>query len=345
METTEVSPRELRDIEITERLRGYDRDEVDELLERAALTVESYSEKINDLTSRLEALTQGGQITPNFSQDLIATSAEPAAPIASPTVSDDLIQRTLILAQKTADETIKQAEAEAERIVTHARKKSEEITTREKDKLIKDLNDLDSQRNALKQDIESLKQFDNYHRAKVRALIEEDLQKIEDRKAADVFDIPQLPSDQQNLKSNTENNEESENSGSTGGMPQVQTQPIQNEIILPPMPEQPAVQQPVAQPVFDATPSAPQVVVQEPQVAPIPEQQLIPQQQFPTENIQQQVPSQPTAVAQPEQVEPVVENAQAPTQVPGDVWQAMPSADDDFFASLRDAVSDNNQQN
>ena len=40
----DVTPRELRDIEIREAFRGYHRDEVDELLERAAATIEDLTE-------------------------------------------------------------------------------------------------------------------------------------------------------------------------------------------------------------------------------------------------------------------------------------------------------------
>jgi len=45
MVAMEISPRELRDTEIHSAVRGYDRDEVNELLERAAATIESATER------------------------------------------------------------------------------------------------------------------------------------------------------------------------------------------------------------------------------------------------------------------------------------------------------------
>src|SRR5438270_8728416 len=49
----EISPRELRDVEIRESLRGYNRDEVNDLLERAAGTIEATTERLQQLTERL----------------------------------------------------------------------------------------------------------------------------------------------------------------------------------------------------------------------------------------------------------------------------------------------------
>ncbi|MBM3661223.1 MAG: DivIVA domain-containing protein, partial [Actinobacteria bacterium] len=49
----DVTPQELRDIEIRESFRGYHRDVVDELLERAAATIEHLEHQIRILQERL----------------------------------------------------------------------------------------------------------------------------------------------------------------------------------------------------------------------------------------------------------------------------------------------------
>ena len=49
----DVTPQELRDIDIRESFRGYHRDEVDELLERAAGTIEHLEHQIRILQERL----------------------------------------------------------------------------------------------------------------------------------------------------------------------------------------------------------------------------------------------------------------------------------------------------
>ena len=49
----DVTPRELRDIEIREGFRGYNRDDVDELLERAAATIESLNERLRRMSEQV----------------------------------------------------------------------------------------------------------------------------------------------------------------------------------------------------------------------------------------------------------------------------------------------------
>ena len=55
MPAMEISPRELRDAEIPDSFRGYNRDTVDEFLERAAATIEALQERNRQLTERLQA--------------------------------------------------------------------------------------------------------------------------------------------------------------------------------------------------------------------------------------------------------------------------------------------------
>src|SRR5262245_53092116 len=85
----DVTPRELRDTDIREGFRGYHRDDVDELLERAASTVEGLSERVRQLTERLQSV-----------EGSAGKSRE----------TEEMLQRTLVLAQKTADEAISEAQ-------------------------------------------------------------------------------------------------------------------------------------------------------------------------------------------------------------------------------------------
>jgi DivIVA domain-containing protein len=52
MASMDVSPQELRDVEIREAWRGYHRDDVDELLERAAATIEHPDEEVHSDQTR-----------------------------------------------------------------------------------------------------------------------------------------------------------------------------------------------------------------------------------------------------------------------------------------------------
>ena len=79
----EITPRELRDVEIREAFRGYSRDEVNELLERAAATLDAANERVQQMSERL-----------NTAQSETGHTRE----------TEDILHRTLLLAQRAADE-------------------------------------------------------------------------------------------------------------------------------------------------------------------------------------------------------------------------------------------------
>ena len=77
MASMDVTPQELRDIEIREAWRGYHRDDVDELLERAAATIEDLEAENHQLRARLSQAQAGG-VAPAPTQ----TRAPASAPVA-----------------------------------------------------------------------------------------------------------------------------------------------------------------------------------------------------------------------------------------------------------------------
>src|SRR5262249_11707225 len=99
----DVTPRELRDIEIREGFRGYNRDDVDELLERAAATIESLKERLRKLSEQVQTTDVGQQPTRE---------------------TEDMLHRTLLLAQKAADEAVAEAQFKARQILDDAETKS-----------------------------------------------------------------------------------------------------------------------------------------------------------------------------------------------------------------------------
>jgi DivIVA domain-containing protein len=164
----DVTPRELRDIDIREGFRGYNRDDVDELLERAAATIESLNERSRRLTEQVSAVEgQQGQ------------SRE----------TEDMLHRTLLLAQRAADEAVAEAQFKARQILDDAEAKSRsqlaeaESTARrqvdgERRRLETEVLELASRREALLADVDGLERFESEYRARLRRALETDLESL-----------------------------------------------------------------------------------------------------------------------------------------------------------------------
>jgi cell division septum initiation protein DivIVA len=164
----DVTPRELRDTDIREGFRGYHRDDVDELLERAASTVEGLTERVRQLTERLQ-------------------SAEGSAGKSRET--EEMLQRTLVLAQKTADEAISEAqerartlledsETKARSLVSEAEGTARRVAENERSRLESEVQDLSSRRDALNADVEALEKYEREYRTRLRKAIESELDSL-----------------------------------------------------------------------------------------------------------------------------------------------------------------------
>lgn len=103
MADMEVAPRLLREVEFPEKLRGYHPDHVDEFLEQVAVGIEQLQERLRQATER-------------------ANKAE--ARLAEQSNDDDVLRRTLVLAQRTADTAIAEAQESASKIVSEAEQKA-----------------------------------------------------------------------------------------------------------------------------------------------------------------------------------------------------------------------------
>src|SRR5580658_634406 len=91
----------LRTVEFRLGLKGYNVDEVDEYLDRAAQESEALQEHVRQLTERLR---QASDRIVQLEHDRRNGSSEEAAPAPAAAVdaglSDETLQRTLVLAQK-----------------------------------------------------------------------------------------------------------------------------------------------------------------------------------------------------------------------------------------------------
>jgi len=90
-----ITPQLLKDIRLSDSFRGYNKDEVDELLERVGVAIGQLQGRLREAIDR-------------------ADGAEArAATVGGRSESEDTLRRTLVLAQRTADAAIAEANAEA----------------------------------------------------------------------------------------------------------------------------------------------------------------------------------------------------------------------------------------
>jgi DivIVA domain-containing protein len=119
----ELTPQTLHAVEFREARRGgYNTRDVDDFLERVAEGVALLHDRLRDAMARAEgAESRLG----DMQRQLGEVQRRPAAPEVSET--DDTLRRTLVLAQRTADATIKEAKDEAARLLSEAREESARI--------------------------------------------------------------------------------------------------------------------------------------------------------------------------------------------------------------------------
>ncbi len=137
----------LRTVEFRLGLKGYNVDEVDEYLDRAAQEAEALQETTRQLNERLR---QAGDRIVQLEKDVRDAAAQPHEPSVAPAAvapvapsvapvpvaaaaagaavdlppSDETLQRTLVLAQKFVDQIKRESEAEAAATVAQAEEKA-----------------------------------------------------------------------------------------------------------------------------------------------------------------------------------------------------------------------------
>src|SRR4051812_636356 len=170
----EITPRELRDVEIRESFRGYSCDEVNELLERAASTLEAANERLQQMSERLST-----------AQSETGHTRE----------TEDILHRTLLLAQRAADEAVGEAtaksrqmlddaEIQAKRVVADAESEARRRGETERRRLEEEVLDLAGRRDALLADVEALSRFEADYRDRMVRALEADLTALRSRPPA-----------------------------------------------------------------------------------------------------------------------------------------------------------------
>lgn len=119
----ELTPQTLHAVEFREARRGgYNTRDVDDFIERIAGSVNHLNERVREAQARADAAdARLGEVQ----HELDEARRRPAV-AAPPEVSetDETLRRTLVLAQRTADATVKEAKEEANRVLSEAREEA-----------------------------------------------------------------------------------------------------------------------------------------------------------------------------------------------------------------------------
>jgi DivIVA domain-containing protein len=118
----ELTPQTLHAVEFREARRGgYNTRDVDDFIERIAGGVGQLNERVREAQARADAaearLVEG-------QREVDEARRRPAAPVPEASETDETLRRTLVLAQRTADATVKEAKEEANRVLSEAREEA-----------------------------------------------------------------------------------------------------------------------------------------------------------------------------------------------------------------------------
>ncbi len=186
----------LRTVEFRLGLKGYNVDEVDEYLEKAAVEAERLTEQLRQTTERLrQASERIAQLESGAAPPPPApappTEVTPAAAPVPAAVADDSLQQTLILAQRFVEQTKRESEAEAARVLTQAEDRARSMLARAEDearqlvtdsqqRLRDEVTRLEGARAQLATDVENMARHLESERTRLRTMLSEVLKWIEE---------------------------------------------------------------------------------------------------------------------------------------------------------------------
>jgi cell division initiation protein len=188
----------LRTVEFRLGLKGYNVDEVDEYLDKAAQEAEGLQEHVRQLNDRLRQaseriaqLERDKRAAPVAAESEEGVAAAAAAAADANALSDETLQRTLLLAQKFVDQTKRESEAEAATVVAQAEETaraaiaaaeatSAQLQAETHQKLREEVTRLEATRTELATDVESMARHLESERNRLRGALSEILKWVDE---------------------------------------------------------------------------------------------------------------------------------------------------------------------
>ncbi len=177
----------LRTVEFRLGLKGYNVDEVDEYLEKAAVEAERLQEQLRQALDRLRQATERIAQLEAEQRSGAGRSSQTDTEI----VQDDTLQRTLLLAQRfveqtkreseaEAAETIAQAEARARAIVARAEEDARRLVSESQQALREEVTRLETARGQLAGDVENMARHLEAERNRLRTMLADVLRWVDE---------------------------------------------------------------------------------------------------------------------------------------------------------------------
>ena len=313
MPSMDVTPRELRDIDIRERLGGYNKDDVDDLLERAAARIEGLEGQLRMAQSQVEASS---------------------ADTGKTRETEEMLHRTLLLAQRAADEAVAEAQTKARQILDDAESKSRSMLNEaesnarrqadtERRRLEGEVLDFGAKRDALVADVDALERFESDYRARLRRAVEADLEMLSSKGSVAPSPRPTTHDVEMPATSNATTEHTVAPPAAAPSLPPIASSPPASSVTPPAAtPDTVRAESPAPPPAAESAPVAPPPAFAADTAASAPS-----------------VDAAPAATAAPPW-----EEASTPPVTRPPLFDADPEPehldDDAFFASLREAVTD-----
>jgi DivIVA domain-containing protein len=193
----------LRTVEFRLGLKGYNVDEVDEYLDKAAQESEGLQDHVRQLNERLRQaseriaqLERDKRAAPvavavDSEEGIAAAAAMAAATAEANALSDETLQRTLLLAQKFVDQTKRESEAEAATVIAQAEETARaavaaaeataaQLQAETHQKLRDEVTRLEATRTELATDVESMARHLESERNRLRGALSEILKWVDE---------------------------------------------------------------------------------------------------------------------------------------------------------------------
>ena len=183
----------LRTVEFRLGLKGYNVDEVDEYLDKAAQEAEGLQEHVRQLNERLrQASERIAQLErEKRAAPVVAEGDQAGAASEAAALSDETLQRTLLLAQKFVDQTKRESEAEAAAVIAQAEESARaaiaaaeataaQLQTEAHLKLRDEVTRLEATRTELAADVESMARHLESERSRLRGALSEILKWVDE---------------------------------------------------------------------------------------------------------------------------------------------------------------------